>query len=332
MARSICLVVMRVLFCFVAASQAYPAPSFHPVGTSNSIIPVGSFFANESTETFRLSPKGCLLAFLHFDGRSNVLCVGNPEKLATSTTTVVGKDEGDVFSFLWVDENCLAFAARSPKGTRVGCMKLSNSTAGGTTGGEVRILAREEDNASLSGVVHGSDSLLAQVILSVPSTSHSGFEDIFRADPASGIKKLLHKNVEGLSVWNISEDGKTLTGIRCHSDGGSELLVIKSGVARVLMRCKPGESLRLCGIHTDGSCAYVVTDCGRNVEYSRLESVNLATGTRIILAADPERLVDFGEPVFDRNSKHLLGARYFHDRSVYQWYSRKAKNMFAVIK
>jgi dipeptidyl aminopeptidase/acylaminoacyl peptidase len=165
----------------------------------------------------------------------------------------------------------------------------------------------------------------------MPYSGHPGLQNLYTSDPLTGSVELFHKNLEGLSMWNVSWDGKTIAGIRGLPDGGRQLLSIKSGKARSLMECAAGESLNLFGFNSDNSEVYVLTNQGQEVEYARLESINLDTADRTILAEDAESKVDLSEPVFDRTGKHLIAAAYFRDRLVYRWYSQEAESLFASI-
>jgi len=323
MGKPFCAIAMRGFLGLMANCGLAQEP-FPP---SEEILPVSVFFADESREVFRLSPEGGRVAFLHFDGTISRLCAGNPENLKNTTTTLTGNTEGSVFSLLWLSENVIAFAARLPNGgTRIGCVRLPASDSGKPEG--ISVLDRDEKGVNLAGVLSRGTA----VLLSIPSETNPGINDIYTADPSTGTRTLLHKNVEALPVLHVSMDGKTIVGIRCHSDGRKELLRIKGGESKTLLICSPDESLNLAAMNPDGSVAYIVTDHGSDVKFARLETVKLATGERTVVGEDPEHSVDFGEAVFDRDAKHLLGSRYFRERSVYQWLSPEMEEQFRLIK
>ena len=236
----------------------------------------------------------------------------------------------NVLSFLWVSEDCLAFTVRTHQGrTLVACARLSESAGGERPQITLRTLS-EEGHADTVGVVSSAGS--AKIVIGVPSEENPGVNNLYQIDPMTGARTLLHKNANGISVWNVSADGMTLTGIRCHRDGRSELMSFKAGAAKSLLLCDSGTTLNLAGIHPDGSVAYIVTNHGPGGEFARLEAINLMTGERTVLAEDPQNGVDFGEPVFDRDAKNLLGARYFRDRADYHWNSPEARHLFERIK
>ena len=321
---------MWVLFCSGAVLCAAPEPSPQVTAATAPVIPAAYFFSAESQETFRLSPKGERVAFLRFDGNGSALCVGNPENLGDSTCVVTDKADANVLSFLWVEENCLAFTARTHQGeTRVGCAHLSESAGDNRPRITIRTLSQEGEKGDIVTVISGHDSGSARVVISVPTAGDQGINDLYKVDPMTGALTLLHKNVEGISVWNVSRDGNTLAGIRCHTDGRLELLRFSAEGTQSLLCCDPGETLNLSGMSPDGAQAYVVTNNGKDVDRSRLEAIDIYTGARTVLAEDPEGTVDFGEAIFDRLSMRLLAARYFRRASECDWKAAEAERPFA---
>ena len=309
---------MRAFFGLLAISCLGLQPSLQ----ADSVPSVSAFFADDSQEVFRLSPEGSSVAFLHFDGTASRLCTGNPENLKATTRTLTGKAEGSVFSFLWLGEKRLVFAARLPSGgTRIGCVRADPGKPG-----EITFLDRDENGVSLAGALSNG----AAVLLSIPSPANPGIKDFYAADPVTGTRKLLHKNVEALPVSSVSMDGKTVVGIRCHSDGRKELLRIKEGQTKSLLLCSPEESLELVSMNPEGSLAFIVTNHGE--EFARLEAVDLASGEMTVAGQDPEKSVDFNDAVFDRDATRLLGFRCYRDKSSYRWLSPEMENRFAMIK
>ncbi|MEI6337965.1 MAG: alpha/beta fold hydrolase [Verrucomicrobiota bacterium] len=130
----------------------------------------------------------------------------------------------------------------------------------------------------------------------------------------------------------MSRNGKALVGIRCLPDGQKELVGVGAGKARVLMTCCAEESLNIASISPDGTVVYVVTDQGKDVQFTRLEEVNIDTGKRTVVGEDPLHAVDLCDAVFDRTTNHPLACRFYRDRSDYVWLSSELEELFNELK
>lgn len=317
--------VICAFVCAGAVLAGAPSPTHGVV--RDPMPPVAAFFAPRSAEVFRLSPRGDFVAFLQASERGTALRVACPGNLRGSTREISSGDDTQVVSFFWADERCLAFAARtSSGGTRIACANLTDSP--GAEGIVVRTLAEPGKQAELVGSIRGNDSSATRIVLSVPAPDRPGFVDLHGVGSASAEWEPLHAKVDGVSLWNVSRSGNTLVGIRPEPDGSKELVAFHPGQLKPLLRCAPGESLNLAGIHADDSCAYIVTNSGKDAGFARLESVDLATGERTSLAEDPLREVDFHQALFSRDGRRLLGVCYLRGQSEYHWSCPETEALF----
>ena len=321
------LAMWGFLGCLPAWCPAQDSPS-----DTQAVLPVSAFFADESCEVFRLSPDGHLVAFLKFDGTTSRLSVGDPRNLADTSTPVTGKEDGSVFSFLWVDDSRIAFTSRLPdQQTRIGCVQLPDARSGKKRQGiQVKKLSPEANTGQLSGIlVRGKTN---EILVSCPAEKGDGVNDIFAVDPSTGKRELIHRNVESLPVWAVSRNGKALVGIRCLPDGQKELVGVGSGKARVLLTCRADESVNIASVDPDGTVVYIVTDQGNDVQFTRLEEVNLNTGKRTVVGEDPLHDVDLCDAFFDRETNRPLACRFYRDISDYVWHSSELEERYNEIK
>ena len=274
--------------------------------------PVEAFFRSETSEVFRLSPAGIWIAFLQSRGETSVLCIRKPiEEPGAAPRVLTEEAHGRIFSFLWLDESTLVFAARKgAAGSQMGSVPFTAETGKPM----VRILAGSEERAELEGLCKGTGGGAA-VLLSLPAEGRC--RKYYRADPHSGKRTLLYENREELALCCISPDGRHTAGTRFTQTGDCELVAVDHSGARVLLRAAPGEVVQLAGIGRTGTPVYVQTNAG--VDLARLEAVDWVSGKRTVLAEDPKREVDLAHPLFDRAHEKLLGAALLRDRLEYTW-------------
>lgn len=300
---------------------------------TDEVVPVADFFADEAREVFRLSPDGSLVAFLHFDGKANRLCVGDPKNLADTTLTATGPQEGTISSFLWIGDKQIAFASRTTDQQLLigSVLIISNpSSKKALAGTQVRILRSGQDSGELTGVIsQGGDP---RVLLAVPSKKGTGISDLMAVNPITGKGEFIHRNVESLPIMSVSKNGEMLVGIRCSPEGQKQLLGIRTGKTKVLLTSCPEESLNIAGINSRGIVVYVVTNQGKETEFAQLEAINLITGKRTVIGDTSRYKADFYEPVFDVEMDRVLACRYYSERPEYFWLSPDLKKLFETLR
>lgn len=274
-------------------------------GDPASPVPVEDLFAAGSRDVFRLSPTGNHVAIRRAQDGRNTLCVADPENLAATTRSLDLPAGSSVVSFFWASEDLLALVLIVPGRGRIPGTLLVDDKPGGSVGSAFKPLAEAEALADLAGCTRPVPGSPVKILITVPSSGDPAYSDIFSIDPVSTARGLILRNTDRVAVWLADADASTLAGIRGKPDGSMELLAIHGGKTHVLMGTDPGDSLNLAGVTPDGSRAFILTDHGS--DFLRLEEVDLATGTRRVVADDPCHQVDMEQPVFDRSGTTLLG-------------------------
>jgi dienelactone hydrolase len=303
------------------------------ISPSVRVVSVTDLFADQTRDTFRISPDGKFVAFLHFDGAVYRLCIANPRNLSDTTLVATGQNVGSVFSLLWIDDASLTFAARSEQGrkTIIGSVSISSSFAeSGPPDTRTKVLLEGANPGHLAGVILKGGS--GKVLVAVPSNQGVGISDIVAIDPVSGEREFIHRNIEALPILVASSDGKVLAGIRCLPDGCKKLIGIRNGVAKEFLACGPDDSLEIAGLGNQGELVYIVTNAGAEVEFNRLESINLVTGERLVVCEDPQLSNDLCDAIFDREMRGVLACRFYRDQSEYVWLSSESEQRFKTLR
>ena len=294
-------------------------------------LSVRSFFGNETTEVFRLSPNGRSVAFLQVSESGSRLCVGEPENLPSTTNILTESVHGNVFSFLWVDNQTIAFSSRVPGGgTLTGSTSIFSDSAQDHRF-EVSVISEANEQACLAGICLGFNGN-PSIVLAVPSKHEEGTFDLVLSSTDGKRREIIYENTDRLGVCSVSRDGKTTVGVRCNLDGTSELIVSMEGRGKALLHTSPDESLNIAAVSPDGRFVYTLTNAGNEVDRIRLERLVTDSGSREVLAEDPEKRVDIGEVLFTQGGDTFLGARYFYKRATYEWSSKVTANLYFDVK
>jgi hypothetical protein len=213
----------------------------------------------------------------------------------------------------------------------IGSLSISSSSEeNGMPSTRKKVLLEGTDPGRLTGVIVKGGS--GKILFAVPSAHGNGISDIFAIEPLTGEKELIHRNIEALPILAASIDGKSLVGIRCLPNGEKKLIGICDGIAKEFLSCGADDSLEIAGIDHQGTVAYILTNAGSEVEFTRLESINLSTGERTIVGEDSRFSNDLCDAVFDREMRGVLGYRLYRDQSEYVWISMEYEHQFKALR
>lgn len=207
---------------------------------------------------------------------------------------------------------------------------FSSSAENGMPTTRKKVLLEGTDPGRLTGVIVKGFS--GKVLVAAPSAHGNGISDIVAIDPLTGETEFIHRNIEALPILAASNDGKALVGIRCLPNGEKKLIGICDGIAKEFLSCGADDSLEIAGIDHHGTVAYILTNAGEEVEFTRLESINLSTGDRTIVGEDSRLLNDLCDAVFDREMYGVLGYRLYRDQSEYVWLSMESERQFSALR
>lgn len=139
--------------------------------------------------------------------------------------------------------------------------------------------------------------------------------DVYRLDIATGKKTLLVKNTANVAAWVVDQNGNVHIAWRQTPDGGSEILPVKDGVVgKAIYSCSFEETCQPIAFHRDNKHVYIETNKGAENDLSALALLNPSTGQVNIIESDPEKQVDFGQPIFSEKTHELIGTAYVGDR------------------
>ncbi|MEX0773911.1 MAG: alpha/beta fold hydrolase [Balneolales bacterium] len=137
--------------------------------------------------------------------------------------------------------------------------------------------------------------------------------DVYRLDLETGRKELLIENDQNISNWHSDEAGNIRNAVRQTPDGGTEILEINGDQLTPVYEVSAEETVNIVRYHEDFERFYLSTNKG-DADLSRLILFDPETGEEELIAADPEREVDFGGAIFSDISNELLATYYMADR------------------
>ncbi len=295
----------RTSFRVAALLAALASPLF---ATGRSRLPPLEYFFAESTHfAERLSPDGAQVAYLGPDRAGiNRLWVVRSDEPGLSKR-VSQPDGAAVAAYFWIGSNSLLWQANDSDGR-------ARLFLGDSQGVAIRqILAGDRRIISLQGVVDSAEPCVLVGLSGEPNA----YPDLYRVklkDKAP--PEWICANRERIITWAWDAGGTPVAGLRWTAEGAKEILNLHGGLGRVIFRAGPADDARLLFATLDGSRVLVLTD--RDADLTRVESVELSTGKRETIAADPLGRVDVAQVLAADRDRKILAMIYSDDRNRWQ--------------
>ncbi len=149
------------------------------------------------------------------------------------------------------------------------------------------------------------------------------WHDLYELKISTGELKLLHQNEERLTGWDFDWNEDPRLAYRSDENGWQEILRIDGPRKfEVIYKTNLQESAYVTGWNKDNSRCYLVSNQGE-VNLSTLYLMDPMSGQSEKVEYDPEKKVDFGSLMMDRNKKEILCTIYTLDKTKYYWKNRE---------
>jgi len=289
-----------VLLSLAALLQSLPAQL--PVTQPSQLPALQSYFAEPSHFSERISPDGKWVAYLGPDdfgiNRLWVLRAEQPEKIVR----VSSSNGPSVTVFFWLGDDAILWQSSTAAGRTQLFLGTPHSS-------KVReILPDEKRNISLQGVVNSKEPCLLLGLSDGPSA----YPDLFRFKLNGNEKpELVYQNRDQIIIWAWDHSATPVAGLRWTADGAKEILNLRGAPSKVIFRAEPTDDARLLFASADGSNVFVITN--RDSDLTRVESVDLTTGSRKFIASDPLGRLDVEQVIVHPKDGRILGAGFIDE-------------------
>ena len=138
------------------------------------------------------------------------------------------------------------------------------------------------------------------------------FHDVYRLNLTTGERSLIIQNNENIAGWTFDNGGNLRLAYRQSLAGGNELLTVENGELTTIYTCALEEICVPVQFHANNQQIYLKTN--RDADLTQLELLDIETGQREFVEADPENQVDFEGAVFSGETNELIVTSYVGDR------------------
>ncbi|MGH9930384.1 MAG: alpha/beta fold hydrolase, partial [Pyrinomonadaceae bacterium] len=145
------------------------------------------------------------------------------------------------------------------------------------------------------------------------------WHDLYKVKISTAERTLVRKNTERITDWVFDLKDQLRLATRSADNGDTEVLrVDDNGFTRVYS-CNVFESCGPVRYHKDGQRVYFQTNKGANIDLTRLELFDPATGKEELVESDPMNRVDFGDANFSEVSDDIIATSYVDERARIYW-------------
>ncbi len=140
------------------------------------------------------------------------------------------------------------------------------------------------------------------------------YHDVYRVKIATGERELLIQNTQKVGFWLYDRSGNVRLASRQKDDGGNEILRVDGTNLTRVHETTYLESAFPVGFDVEEKRVYLQSNKGDDVDLSRLELLDPASGAIEVIESDPEKQVDLEGALFDEQTHELMATFYVGDR------------------
>jgi dipeptidyl aminopeptidase/acylaminoacyl peptidase len=277
------------------------------------------FFGDPEISGAQISPDGKFIAFVKpFKGTRNIWVKRTEEPFAAAKPITADKSR-PVTQYFWSRDGKYILFVQDKAGDE-NYLVYAVNPADNPAAGEDVPAARNLTDAK------GVRALIFAVPRSEPDAIYIGlndrdpaWHDLYKVKISTGERTLVRKNTERITSWVFDLKDKLRLATRAADNGDTEVLRVDDSGFTKVYSCNVFESCGPVRYHKDGQRVYFETNKGANVDLTRLELFDPASGKEELVESDPMNRVDFGNANFSEVSDDLIATSYNDERQRIYW-------------
>lgn len=309
-------VLVFTLVLMVLAGVLLPVPQ--PVEATQAeglppLIDREVFFGDPQISGAQLSPDGDFISFIKpYRGARNIYVkrLEEPFEAARPVTA----DERPVPGYFWSQDGRFVLYVQDRKGDENFHVYAVDPRAEAEAATGVPPARNLTPIEGVRALIYAVPKNRPAEILVGLNDRDPAYHDVYSVDLASGERRLLIENTQGVASFSFDLDGQVRLAVRQMPDGGTEILRVEGEELIQVYACGFEESCFPTRFHKDGRRVYLNTNRGEAVDLSRLVLLDPVSLQEEIVESDPEGEVDFGGALFAQDTDELAATVYVGDR------------------
>ena len=314
--RAVAGKIFRRIVCgglLAVAAAAWAAPSGPPP-----LIDRQLFFGDPEISGAQLSPDGKFIAFVKpLDATRNVW-VKRTQEPFTAAHPVTAETKRPIAGYFWSRDGKFILFAKDQGGDENFNVYAVDPAASPAPGQKVPAARNLTEAKAVRAAIYEVPKTDPDTIYVGLNDRDAAWHDLYKVKISTGERTLLRKNTERLTGWVFDVKGQLRLATRSAENGDTEVLRVDPDGFKKIYSCGIFETCYPVRFHKDGQHVYLVTNKG-DVDLTRLELFDPATGSEGLVETDPLSRVDFEEALFSERTDELIATSYFDDKMRIYW-------------
>ena len=313
------LTFVFAVLCAGLLAAAASRPAFGQASAQPPLIDRELFFGDPEISGAQISPDGKFIAFVKpFKGTRNVW-VKRTEEPFDAAKPITNDKSRPVTQYFWSRDGKYILFVQDKAGDENYLVYAVNPAQSPAAGEDVPP-ARNLTDAK------GVRALIFAVPRSEPDAMYIGlndrdkaWHDLYKVKISTGERTLVRKNTERITGWIFDLKDQLRLATRSADNGDTEVLRVDDSGFTKVYSCNVFESCGPVRYHKDGKRVYFETNKGADIDLTRLELFDPATGKEELVESDPLKRVDFGGANFSEVTDDLIVTSYDDEKTRLYW-------------
>jgi dipeptidyl aminopeptidase/acylaminoacyl peptidase len=326
--RSLAFVFALVCGLFVAASLR---PAFGQANPYPPLIDRELFFGDPEISGAQISPDGKFIAFIKpFKGTRNIWVKRTAEPFAAAKP-ITADTARPVTQYFWSRDGKYILFSQDKAGDENYLVYAVNPADNPAAGQDVPAARNLTDVKGVRAYIYAVPRTEPDAIYVGLNDRDAAWHDLYKIKISTGEKTLVRKNTERVTGWVFDLKDQLRLATRSADNGDTEVLRVDDSGFTKVYSCNVFESCGPVRYHKDGKRVYFLTNKG-DLDLTRLELFDPATGKEELVESDPMKRVDFGNASFSEVTEDLIATSYDDERERIYWKNKGFEADYHLLK
>ena len=313
------LAFVFAVLCTGLLTAASPRLAFGQANPYRPLIDRELFFGDPEISGAQISPDGKFIAFVKpFKGTRNIWVKRTEEPFAAAKPITADKSR-PVTQYFWSRDGRYILFVQDKAGDENYLVYAVNPADNPAAGEDVPAARNLTDAKGVRAVIFAVPRSEPDAIYIGLNDRDPAWHDLYKVKISTGERTLVRKNTERITSWVFDLKDKLRLATRAADNGDTEVLRVDDNGFTKVYSCNVFESCDPVRYHKDGQRVYFETNKGANVDLTRLELFDPASGKEELVESDPMNRVDFGNANFSEVTDDLIATSYNDERQRIYW-------------
>ena len=313
------LVFVFTVLCVGLLVVTSPRAAFGQPAGQPPIIDRELFFGDPEISGAQISPDGKFIAFVKpFKGTRNVW-VKRTEEPFDAAKPITADKSRPIAQYFWSRDGKYILFVQDKAGDENYLVYAVNPAETPAAGADVPTARNLTDLKGVRAAIYAVPRSEPDTIYIGLNDRDPAWHDLYKAKISTGERTLVRKNTERITSWVFDLKDQLRLATRSADNGDTEILRVDDNGFTKVYSCNVFEACGPIRYHKDGQRVYFETNKGANLDLTRLELFDPATGKEELVESDPLNRVDFGNANFSEVSDDIIATSYDDERERIYW-------------